>query len=105
MNEQHVIHIVLQKQRASLSYSERETAKTSHLSIETIHYLRTLNLIEGKEVDGELRYSEEEVMQLRRLHRLQHDLGINLAGAEVILRLLKRLEALRQELEQARNKE
>lgn len=48
-------------------------------------------------------YSEEEVTQLRRIRRLQHDLGVNLAGVEVILRLLKRLEGLQQELEQERN--
>ncbi len=30
-------------------------------------------------------------------------LGVNLAGVEVILRLLKRLEVLQQELEQERN--
>ena len=59
---------------------------------------------EGEETGGELRYSEEEVTQLRRIRRLQHDLGINLAGVEVILRLLKRLEAARQELERERER-
>ena len=34
---------------------------------------------------------------------MQRDLGVNLAGAEVIVRLLKRIEALRDELEQERN--
>jgi len=63
-----------------------------------------LGLIEGQETGGELRYSEEEVIQLRRIRRLQHDLGVNLAGVEVILRLLKRLEAVRQDLEQERNR-
>jgi MerR family transcriptional regulator/heat shock protein HspR len=50
-----------------------------------------------------LRYNEEEVTQLRMIRRLQRDLGINLAGVEVILRLLKRLDAVHQELEQERN--
>ena len=58
-----------------------------------------MGLIEGEETGGELRYSEEEVTQLRQIRRLQHDLGVNLAGVEVIFRLLKRLEAVHQELE------
>jgi hypothetical protein len=36
---------------------------------------------------------------------LQRDLGINLEGVEVIVRLLKRIEALQIELEHERNKE
>ena len=104
MNEEHVTHIIFQQYRTSSSYSERETAEVSHLGIGTIRYLHALGLIEGKKTNGELRYSEEEVMQLRRIRRLQHDLGVNLAGVEVILHLLKRLEAVRQELEQERNR-
>jgi MerR family transcriptional regulator/heat shock protein HspR len=104
MNEEHVTHIVFQQCRTVSSYSERETVEVSRLGIGTIRYLHALGLIEGKKTNGELRYSEEEVMQLRRIRRLQHDLGVNLAGVEVILHLLKRLEAIHQELEQERNR-
>jgi MerR family transcriptional regulator/heat shock protein HspR len=103
MDEQYVTHIVLQQYRSSSSYSERETAKASHLRISAIRQLRALGLIEGEETDGELRYSEEEVRQLRLMRRLQRDLGVNMAGVEVILGLLKRLEALNQKLEYERN--
>lgn len=92
MDEQYVTRIVLRQYRSSPSYSERETAAASHLGIGTIRHLHALGLIEGKETDGELRFNEEEVAQLRRIRRLQRDLGINLAGVEVILSLLKRLE-------------
>ena len=103
MDEQYVTHIVLQRYRSSPSFSERETAEASHLRIGAIRHLHALGLIEGEEIGGELRYSEEEVIQLRRIRRLQHDLGVNLEGVEVILHLLKRLEAVHQELEQERN--
>src|SRR5436305_10821769 len=105
MDERYVTHIVIQQSRSSSTYSERETAAASHLGIGAIRNLRALGLIEGEEASGELRYSEEEVLQLRRIRRLQRDLGVNLAGVEVILHLLKRLEAVHQELEQERNKE
>lgn len=103
MDEQYVTHIVLQQCHSFSSYSELETAAASHLGIGTLRHLHALGLIEGEEVSGERRYSEEEVTQLRRIRRLQHDLGVNLAGVEVILYLLKRLEAVHQELEQERN--
>ena len=102
MDEQHMTHIVIQQYLPSLSFSERETAQASHLRIKAIRHLRALGLIEGIETSGELRYSEEEVRQLRRIRRLQHDLGVNLAGVEVILHLLKLLETVNQRLEQER---
>ena len=102
MDEQPVTHVMLQQYRAS-SYSERETAQACHLHISAIRHLRVLGLIEGEETGGELRYSEEEIRQLRRIRRLQDDLGINLAGIEVILHLLKLLDAVQQKLEQERN--
>ena len=100
MDEQRMTHIVIQHYLPSSSFSERETAQASHLRIKAIRHLRALGLIEGIETGGELRYSEEEVRQLRRIRRLQHDLGINLAGVEVILHLLKLLETANQRLEQ-----
>ena len=105
MNEQHVTHIVLKQYRSSSSYSERETAAASHLGIGALRHLRAVGLIEGEETGGELRYSEEEVTRLRQIRRLQRDLGINLEGVEVIVRLLKHIEALQIELEHERNRE
>ena len=102
MDEQTVTQIVLQQYRAA-SYSERETAQASHLRTSAIRYLRVLGLVKGQEIGGELRYSEEEVRQLRRIRRMQQDLGVNLAGVEVILHLLKLLDALKQKLEQERD--
>ncbi len=103
MDEHYVTQIVLQQYRSFSSYSERETAAASHLSIGAIRYLRALGLIEGVETGGGLRYSEEEVIRLRRVRRLQRDLGVNLAGVEVIVRLLKRIESLQHDLEQERS--
>src|SRR5260221_4532790 len=103
MDEQYVTHIVLQRYRSSSSFSEREAAAASRLRISAIRHLRALGLIEGEETGGELRYSEEEVIQLRQIRRLQRDLGVNLPGVEVILHLLNRLQAEHQELEPETN--
>ncbi len=103
MDRQYITHIVLQQSRPPSSYSEREAAVLSHVGIGELRHLHALGMVEGVVAGGELRYSEEEVLQLRRIRRLQHDLGVNLAGVEVIIRLLKRIEAMQQELQQASN--
>lgn len=101
MNERQYIRIVIQSTQPAKHYSEEETARYSNMDVEAIRRLRTVGLVEGFEViGGELRYSEEEVELLRRIRRLRRDLGVNLAGVEVILRLSARLEALQRELEQ-----
>lgn len=94
--------IILHQSPAASSYSEQETLVASHLGLRALRHLRAIGLIEGQVTSGERRYSEADVAQLRRIRRLQCDLGVNLAGVEVILHLLKRLETLSQELEQGR---
>lgn len=103
MNERRYTRIVIQNSQPVKHYSEEETARYSHLDIEVVRRLQAVGLIEGFEmVGGERRYYEEEVEQLRRIRRLRRDLGVNLAGVEVILRLCSRVEALQRELEQYR---
>jgi chaperone modulatory protein CbpM len=56
-------------------------------------------LIETLESDaGEPRLPRRAVVQLRRMQRLRRDLGVNFAGASVILDLVQRLDRLNREL-------
>lgn len=101
MTERQYTRIVIQSTQHVKHYSEEETARYSNMDVDAIRRLQTEGLVEGFEViGGERRYSEEEVGLLRRIRRLRRDLGVNLAGVEVILRLSARLEALERELEQ-----
>lgn len=43
-------------------------------------------------------FGEAELARLRKVRRLTQDLGLNLAGVEVVLRLLDEIETLRAEL-------
>lgn len=49
---------------------------------------------------GNRLYSEVDIERLRQIQRFTRDLGVNLAGVEVILDLLQRMESLRSEAEQ-----
>jgi MerR family transcriptional regulator/heat shock protein HspR len=106
MDKQYITRIVLRPSSGtrSATYSEQEAVEASHLSLGAIRHLRALGLIRGEKSDGRQRYNEKEIAQLRQIRRLQHDLGVNLAGVEVILHLLEHLEAVRWELEQERRK-
>ena len=44
------------------------------------------------------------VVQLRRMQRLRRDLGVNFAGAAVILDLVKRIEQLNRELSETQQR-
>ena len=45
-------------------------------------------------------YSEADIRRIRQIQRLTQEMGVNLAGVEVILRLLEDMEGLRQDVEQ-----
>src|SRR5688572_14699016 len=51
---------------------------------------------------GEVRLPRRAVVQLRRMQRLRRDLGVNFAGAAVILDLVQRIEQLNRELAEIR---
>lgn len=50
-------------------------------------------------------YSEVELARLRKITRLTRDLGLNLAGVEVVLRLTDELDAVRRQLASYRKEE
>ncbi len=103
MDESNYTRIIIQKCRPASYYNEQETAEYTHLEVQVIRRLQAVGLITGIDVIGEeRRYSEDEVARVRRINRLRRDLGVNLAGAEVILRLCAQVEALQRELDRYR---
>jgi MerR family transcriptional regulator/heat shock protein HspR len=57
-------------------------------------YVR-IGLLRPSRVEGRTVYfSEPELARLRKIRRLQDDLGLNVAGVEVVLRLLDEIETL-----------
>ncbi len=103
MSERAVTRIILQESATSIYYSEQETADYCHVEVQFIRQLSEAGILQGVEVVGEeTRYSGKDVVLLRRAYRLHHDLGINLEGVEVILRLQSRIAVLEQEVAQYR---
>jgi MerR family transcriptional regulator, heat shock protein HspR len=44
-------------------------------------------------------YSEADIRRVRRIQRLTQDMGVNLAGVELILRLLEEMDEMKKDLE------
>jgi len=47
-------------------------------------------------------FSDADIERLRQILRMKEDLGVNLAGVEVILKLLNRIDELEQEIDRIR---
>lgn len=60
---------------------------------QTLRYYESLGLVEPHRTKGNQRvYSRRDVERVRRIRNLMDDLGVNLAGVEVLMRMLQRLE-------------
>lgn len=72
---------------------------------QTLRYYERAGLIQPSRSRGNIRlYSTTDLEQARQIKRLIGDLGVNLAGVEVILRLTRRLRELESELEEQRQR-
>jgi MerR family transcriptional regulator/heat shock protein HspR len=79
----------------------------------TLRYYEKVGIVGPSRSRGNIRlYSESDIAQLRRVKALMDDLGVNLAGVEVIMRMMQRMlelqgqvQELEDELEQAREEE
>ncbi len=70
---------------------------------QTLRYYERVGLIEPARSRGNIRlYSQADVQRAMWIRSLIDDLGMNLAGVEVIMRLLAQIRSLEREVEQLR---
>ena len=70
-------------------------ARMIGVQVHTLRYYERIGIIEPSRSQGNIRlYSERDVALLRRIKTLMDDLGVNLAGVEVILRMSQRMAEL-----------
>ena len=70
-------------------------AKLVRLHPQTLRYYDRIGLIRPTRTAGRIRlYSQRNIEKLRKIARLTEDLGVNLAGVEVILNMSERIEEL-----------
>ena len=70
---------------------------------QTLRYYERVGLIEPSRSRGNIRlYSPSDISRLRQIQRLISDLGVNLAGVEVIIRMGQKMQEFEAELQQLR---
>ncbi len=70
-------------------------AKLVQMHPQTLRYYERLGLIRPARSDGKIRlYSARDIERLRQIHQYINDLGVNLAGVEVILRMTERMAVM-----------
>ena len=67
---------------------------------QTLRLYERKGLIEPSRSSGQTRlYSQRDIDHLREIRRLTQELGVNLAGVEVIFDLLREMQRLQEEME------
>lgn len=70
-------------------------AQLTGLHPQTLRLYERLGLVSPSRIGNKNRlFSEADVERLRQIRRFTQDMGVNLAGVEIILDLLQRLEEL-----------
>jgi len=69
---------------------------------QTLRMYERQGLVRPRRIGHIRMFSDSDVERIRQILRLKADLGVNLAGVEVILNLLDRIDELQQEIERIR---
>lgn len=71
---------------------------------QTLRQYERLGLVVPARVGAKNRlYSEDDIERVRQIQRLTQEMGVNLAGVEIILRLLDDMEEMRTDMERQLN--
>lgn len=85
--------------REEPKYTIGVAARIVDLHPQTLRHYENLGLISPTRSNGNQRlYSEEDLERLRMICRLTNDLGVNLAGVEVILNMHTQIQHLKAEM-------
>ncbi len=89
----------MQVKRKQGFFSISAVAKMFSVHQQTIRLYEKQGLISPKRSEGNTRlFSEEDINRLEEIIYLTHELGINLAGAEVIFKLKKQIKKMQREM-------
>lgn len=74
-------------------------AKLVDLHPQTLRRYEEKGLIRPARASGRRLYSLRDIERVRKINRLVNDLGVNLAGVEVILNMSQRMKYLQREMD------
>ncbi len=85
-------------------YVISSAAKMIGIHAQTLRYYERVGLIEPVRSQGNIRlYSDKDIEHIKRIKGLIDDLGVNLAGVEVIMHMAEHLQEMQHQLELMEN--
>ena len=79
-------------------------AKILDIHPQTLRQYERENLIKPSRSDGRIRlYSQRDIDKIKMILRLTRELGVNLAGVDIALRLKEQMEVMEQEIAELRH--
>lgn len=80
-------------------------ARIVGIETHTLRYYERLGLVRPYRSEGKIRYySESDIELLRHIKTLMNDLGVNPAGAEVVIRMAQKMTELQQQINELSSK-
>ena len=84
-------------------FSISSIAKMLSVHPQTLRFYERAGFVKPVRTRGDTRlYSQQDIAQLRLILHWTRDLGVNLAGVEIILRMQRQLEAMQCEIDHLR---
>ena len=79
-------------------------AKVLTIHPQTLRQYEREGLICPSRTDGKMRlYSQRDIDKIKMIQRLTRDLGVNLAGVDIIIRLKDKIKAYEEEIQELKN--
>jgi MerR family transcriptional regulator/heat shock protein HspR len=86
--------------RAKPLYMIGVVADMLNVHPQTLRFYEKKGLVRPSRTEGQTRmYSAEDVEEIARLLRLTRDLGVNLAGVEIVLKMRRRMLDMQKQIE------
>lgn len=80
-------------------------AQMTNLHPQTLRYYEKMGILKPNRSRGNIRlYSYRDVERVRQIKALTQDMGVNLAGVEIILHLTEQIEVIQNQWEREREK-
>lgn len=80
-------------------------AKIIGIETHTLRYYEKLGLVQPYRSGGNIRYySERDIVLLRHIKTLMNDMGVNPAGAEVVIHMAKKMSEMQEEINELTSK-
>jgi len=79
-------------------------ARLCEVHPQTLRLYERMGLVKPQRIGRKNRmYSDADIRRLRQIQRFTQDMGVNLAGVEVILNLLQQMDEMRRHMEEDMN--